>query len=139
MTKGKPRPVALAMILCDYVIEDKHSNKKSLIGIFSNINAKKFPASHHRMNVFISLCDGHGEYNGELRCVKADDETEVSTMKGPVPFPDPHAVLEFNFELFGLAFPEPGDYIMQFLCDDEILIQRKLTLTEVEEEEESPD
>ena len=135
MEKEKPRPVSLAMLLCDYVIEDKQSNKKSLIGLFSNISAKQFPASHYRMNVFVVLCDGHGEYDGELRCVSADTDKEVSTMKGPVVFPDPNAVIEFNFEMFGVTFPEPGDYIMQFLCDDEIVIQRRLTITQIEEKE----
>jgi hypothetical protein len=134
MESGKPRPVALAMVLCDYVIEDKLTNKKSLIGIFSNISAKKFPASHYRMNVFVVLCDGYGEYRGQLRLVKADMDEEVSTMRGPVVFPDPKAVIEFNFEMFGLTFPEPGEYLMQFLCDDEIVVQRKLVLTRMKED-----
>jgi len=134
MDKVKPSPVGLAMLLCDYVIEDKQTGKKSLIGLFSNISAKQFPASHYRMNVFIVLCDGHGDYKGELRCVNADTDEEISTMRGPIPFPDPRAVLEFNFEMFGLTFPTPGEYLMQFLCDDEIVIQRKLTLTQIKEE-----
>lgn len=136
MNKGRALPVALAMLLCDYVIEDKQTNKKSLIGLFSNISTKQFPASHHRMNVFVVLSDGHGEYKGELRCIKSDDDSQISTMKGPVPFPDPNAVLELNFELFGLTFPDPGDYFMQFLCDDEIVVQRKITLTELPPEKE---
>ena len=137
MEKGKPRPVGLAMMLCDYVIEDKRTNKKSLIGLFSNISAKNFPASHYCMNAFVVLSDGHGDYRGELRCIKADDEQEISTMKGPIPFPDPRAVLEFNFEMYGLTFPEPGEYIMQFLCDNEIVIQRKLNLTKIPDEGEA--
>ena len=137
MDKEKPPPVALAMLLCDYVIEDKATNKKSLIGLFSNISAKKFPASHYRMNVFVVLWDGHGNYKGELRCVHSDSEEEVSTMRGPIEFPDPNAVLEFNFEMFGMTFPAPGEYIMQFLCDDEIVIQRKLTLTQLEDKDNS--
>ena len=136
MNKARALPVALAMLLCDYVIEDKQTNKKSLIGLFSNISAKQFPASHHRMNVFVVLSDGHGEYRGELRCIKSDDDSQISTMKGPVPFPDPNAVLELNFELFGLTFPDPGDYFMQFLCDDEIVVQRKITLTEISQDED---
>ncbi len=137
--KEKPRPVALAMLLCDYVIEDKATNKKSLIGLFSNISAKKFPASHYRMNVFVALCDGHGDYKGELRCINADTADEISTMRGPIEFPGPNAVLEFNFEMFGITFPEPGEYIMQFLCDDEIVVQRKLTLTQIKKEKEEKD
>lgn len=135
MDKAKAPPVALAMLLCDYVIEDKATNKKSLIGLFSNISAKKFPASHYRMNVFVVLCDGHGQYRGELRCVNALTEDVISVMRGPIDFPDPNAVLEFNFEMFGITFPEPAEYIMQFLCDDEIVVQRKLTLTQIEEQE----
>jgi len=128
---SRPVPLGLAMLLCDYVIEDKQSNKKSLIGLFSNISAKKFPASHYKMNVFVVLSDGHGKYQGELRCISADDDKVVSTMRGPVEFPDPQAVLEFNFEMFGLTFPDPGKYIMQFLCDDVIVIQRKMTVTDI--------
>jgi hypothetical protein len=136
MNKSRALPVALAMLLCDYVIDDKQTNKKSLIGLFSNISAKNFPAAHHRLYVFVVLCDGHGEYKGELRCIKADDNTEIYTTRGPIPFPDPNAVLELNFELFGLSFPSPGEYLMQFLCDDEIVIQRKLMLSELKEKPE---
>jgi hypothetical protein len=66
--------------------------------------------------------------------VNSDTDEEISTMRGPIPFPNPRAVLEFNFEMFGLTFPVPGEYLMQFLCDKEIVIQRKLTLTKIEEE-----
>ena len=38
-------PVPLAMILCDSVIIDQRTDKKSLIGIFSNIAAESFPVT----------------------------------------------------------------------------------------------
>ena len=128
---SKPKPIPLAMIICDMVIEDKKTGKKSLIGIFDNINAPTAPCTHPRLNVFVSLTEGIGQYVGKLRCVKSDTNAVIFEGKGEMSFKDRHQRLEFNFELCNLSFPEFGEYRFDLFCDDQPIIGRKLNFIEL--------
>lgn len=125
----KPRPLPLAMLICDSIIDDRKTGKKSIIGMFNNINSDKVPCVHHRLNVFLSLTEGIGEYDGKLRCVSVADEKTVFQMEAPLRFQNPHQVLDFNFELNGLKFPEYGEYRFEFLCGEIPVISRKFTVS----------
>ena len=89
MTNKKPEPLALSFIICDTVLEDKVTNKKSIIGIFNCINSKVFPIKHPSLNVFVSLTGGHGEYQGSLICIKDDENKKILQIEGPLKFNTP--------------------------------------------------
>ena len=50
---GNPTPSGLAIVVCDQIIEDKATSKKSLIGIFNNIASQTFPCRHPALSVFV--------------------------------------------------------------------------------------
>src|SRR4029453_3272240 len=52
-------PEVLAMILCDQVITDVDSNKKSLIGLFDQVETVSLPCVIHKLHVYLSRTDGH--------------------------------------------------------------------------------
>ncbi|MDD4909825.1 MAG: hypothetical protein PHR44_04005 [Candidatus Omnitrophica bacterium] len=137
--KNKPNPIPLAMVLCDMVIDDRKTGKKSLVGIFSNINATKVPCIHPRLNVFISLTEGNGEYAGKLKCLYVDKDKTVAELAGPILFQSPHQIIDFNFELCGLPLVAFGNYRFDFYCNEELVISRKFTVsqrkTDVQREE----
>ena len=60
-------PEVLAMIICDTVIEDVESGKKSLIGLFDHVNTSRLPSIVNELNVFVSLTDGRGNPDAEIR------------------------------------------------------------------------
>lgn len=122
------KPVALAMIVCDSVIDDRRTNKKSLIGIFNNITSKSFPCRHNQLNVYLSLTDGRGTVKGILRCVRKDTDNKLMELNGEIPFPDGNATVEFNFEINGIVFPEPGIYSFDFLCNGEPVVTKDITV-----------
>lgn len=129
----KPKPTPLAMIICDTVIEDRLTGKKSLIGIFNNISVQKFPCQHPTLNVFFALTEGIGEYKGCLRCVKLDTNEAIMNLNGPLPFPNRLATVEFNFELKNVVFPSEGQYIFELLCDEQLVISRKFIVSKIKE------
>ena len=58
-----PKPsLDRALLVCDMVIEDKTTNKKSLVGLFTHIWAMAFPFAPHKMGVYFSLTDAEGTY-----------------------------------------------------------------------------
>ena len=110
-------PIVLAIIICDDIIRDEMSKKMSLIGLFSRIDARKFPAVHGSLHVYVSLTNGHKVYEGELRFVNDRKDMAVFSMKGKVPFRDPLQTVELNFAIRNLKFDAPGNFSVQFYCD----------------------
>lgn len=131
MTIKKPPPFkVLAFIICDTVIDDKITNKKSLVGLFNGIIAKTFPCAHPILHVFVSLTEGHGAYQCSLSCVKDDESKKILSLSGSLEFNNPLHVVEVNFEIRGIVFPEAGIYRFDLLCDDIPIISRKFQVAE---------
>ena len=125
MTTPAPSPSGLAIVICDQVIEDKLTNKKSIIGIFNNIHATTFPCRHPQLSVFVSLTEGRGDYTARLRIANQENDESVADMNGQIQFPDVHTVVELVFNLVGLVFPVPGLYAIEFYCDDALVLERR--------------
>jgi hypothetical protein len=133
MTPLKPTPVGLALIVCDMIIEDKLTNKKSLIGTFNNIAAPTFPCRHPKMCVFVSLTEGKGSYAARLRIINEDTQQSVVDMRGNIQMQDINAVVELNFDLVGIVFPAPGLYSIEFYCDDALLMERRFNVSQIQQ------
>jgi hypothetical protein len=110
-------PMNLAIIVCDSIIDDRETGKKTLVGIFNRLGAVQFPCQHPSLAVFVSLTEGQGPYNAQLQCLKANEDKPILQLEGRVEFKDPKAVVELGFTIGGMIFPQPGIYEFQFLCD----------------------
>jgi hypothetical protein len=128
---NQPTPIGLAIVICDLIIEDKLTSKKSLIGIFNQIGTQNFPCRHPQICVFVSLTDGRGECAARLRIIHDENDHIVAEVNGNLQFPDVNAVVELNFTLVGLVFPEPGTYSIEFYCDDALVLERRFKVTQV--------
>ena len=127
----KPSPIPLSMVICDTVIEDKITGKKSLIGLFNNINARKVPAVHPSLSVYISLTEGVGSYDGKLRCIFGNKP--IIELGGPIVFKSPHQIAEWNFSIRGLPLPSYGEYRFELLCDGKLVIARKFKVIPIKQ------
>lgn len=117
------------MVICDLVLEDSETGKKSLIGLFDHVYTSRLPSVIHELNVFLSLTDGHGEPTAELRCVHALSGEELFRTEGEIEFPDPLTVVDLHFRFQGCEFPDEGEYRFQFFCEGELLRERKFFVT----------
>lgn len=130
------KPTVLALIVCDEIIDDRVTNKKSLIGMFNNIRVHALPSMHHQLVVYVAMT-GHGTVPVRVELVRADDITEES---GPVlrmdnpglTFEDPNAVVEAAFKLNGIVFPEAGLYNFRVLSGNHLLAQREFRVHQIE-------
>jgi hypothetical protein len=138
MPTQKPSPTGLAIVICDQIIEDKLTGKKSLIGIFNNINGTNFPCRHPQMAVFVSLTEGRDSYNAQLRIVNEETTDTIGELSGQIQFPDIHHVVELNFNLVGLVFPQPGLYSIEFYCDDALVLERRFHVTQAKPPPKGP-
>ena len=130
-------PEVLAMAICDIVIEDVESGKKSLIGLFDQVHTTQLPSLVNELNVYLCLTDGRGTFPAELRCISAETEEELFHTEGSIEFPDPLGVVDLHFRFQGCEFPYEGEYRFQFLCAGQLLRERKFYVKlEAEKEED---
>ena len=117
-------PKALAMIICDEVIDDRRTHKKSLIGMFDRIATSTLPAKHPKMHVFFSLTNGRGKYQATLQHTYLPELKVLKELHGELDFPNPNAILEYDFELLHVSFPHEGKYSFQLLLDGRAVAER---------------
>ncbi len=132
----KPSPIPLGMVICDTIIEDKKTGKKSLIGMFSNVSTLQVPCPLNRFGVYISMTEGIGDYSCSLKCVRAVDNLMIGETRGSLKFEDRAHIVEIVLEITGLTVPEYGEYRLEFYCEEDLLISRKFTVTSLGEKTE---
>lgn len=124
---GPPAPVVLAMVLCDAIHQDPATRKCTLLGTFSTINVRAFPATHRQLAVHVAMTEGRGKTRVRLRLVRSDEaETEIFSREGTIDFGDPRVVAELNFTINNVVFQSTGEYRLQVYGNDELLKERRL-------------
>ena len=117
-----PKPEVKAFLLCDYVLHEAGTNKKSLIGIFEQVNSPRLPFRHARMSVYANIADAHGTYEMTLRLVRLRDGKVLLEAKGMrIQVADPLQVSELGVNLEGIVFEEAGKYEFALYSNDQFL------------------
>lgn len=132
MTANRLTPDVIALLVCDQIITDRMTGKVSLIGMFSKVHGRRFPASHPQLCVFVAMTDGHGKTELVIRVVDANDaRPPIVEGKGIVDFKNPRAIAHLALQFHGLTFPEPGDYRVQLWSGGSLLREARLELIRV--------
>ncbi|MBN1512629.1 MAG: hypothetical protein JXB13_11500 [Phycisphaerae bacterium] len=135
---GPPVPVVLAMMICDAIHQDPATRKCTLLGTFSTINARHFPVVHPQLAVHIALTDGHGKVKIRLTLVGTNESNPpLFSGEGMIEFRDPRVVAELNFRLNNVTFPAAGEYRFQVYGNDQLLMERRLHVLEIQERKAS--
>jgi hypothetical protein len=122
------RPIGEALILCDQIITEAITNKKSLIGVFNHISGRQFPLQLPRLCIFCVMSNGRGEMTFELRCVRMEDSYEVAKITAPIVLPDPNTVVELVLTLNHIPFERPGLYNFEMHCEGEIVLEKRFNV-----------
>ncbi len=117
--------MGLGLILCDTIIEDRLTGKKSLIGMFDRLASQKFPCHHPQLSILVSLTSGRGAYPCSIICKHIDGDIAFQG-NGKVDLQNPHQVVDIAFNFMGVIFPKPGVYNLQFLADDFPVMTRQI-------------
>jgi hypothetical protein len=128
-------PEVLAMIICDLVITDAETNKKSLIGLFDRIETTVLPCPVRELHVYLSLTDGHGTLPISLTCVASESPDVLFRGQVLVSFRDPLQVIELDFVFPNVCFPARGEYRFQLCAGRELLRERKFHVSDVDADE----
>lgn len=119
----KPAPIAL--IVCDTIYQEQPAGKTALVGLFNGIHAVSFPATHPRMAVFASMTGVREGSTAKLEIVHAETDHSVVSVEGPFPGKvAPTTVVDMNFVLDNVTFPEEGTYYIRFWANGHLLLMR---------------
>ncbi|MEJ2683092.1 MAG: hypothetical protein P8Z71_01680 [Candidatus Sulfobium sp.] len=127
------RPTVSFTIICDDVRQEM-GGKISLMGLFENIYATKFPAIHPRLAVVTEWSEGKGEFEVRMRLIAPDRNTvlreTLSRMKlNGVNFRHRDVSVHLNIE-----FKEPGTYWIENLVDNELIYSMPIKVVQVREQ-----
>ena len=110
-TPSANTPYPKALLLCDAIIVDEISKKKTLVGVFSQINIESFPAHFYPMTLYARLIDAEGVYDFILQYVQVSNDKLLNKADIPnVTIPDRLAIHEIVIKLPILPIPDPGQY-----------------------------
>jgi hypothetical protein len=130
------KPIIHAFLVCDTIIIDSVTGKKSIIGAFTHLWAKTFPCQHPQVGVYFSLTDAEGRYAFEIQLVYLDQDQIVG--KGslpPIDISNRLTTQDFGVNIPYLVFPGPGRYEFRLYADGHFITQKDF---QVIQQESSP-
>lgn len=123
------KPQLLTWLTCDAVHIDPATGKHTILGVFSNIQAHRFPVTHPMMIWFLTLTDcSVGKHR--LRILLGLQPTQMQKIiEREFDSQGPLGRINIINEIRGFTFPVPGDYSLLIEVDDEPLLATNMTLT----------
>jgi len=120
-----PKPTVQAFLVCDQVIEDSLTKKKSLIGIFTHLQAASFPFQHQHMGLYFCLTDAEGLYHFDIDLIYLNTEQLVCKATLPnIEIGDRLQISDFGINIPLLLFPAPGRYEFRLRMEGRLIAQK---------------
>jgi hypothetical protein len=118
-------PTLVSLLICDQVIDDRLSNKKSAIGLFNAVLVPSVPTRIHQLAVMATLTEIRGRTPLRLRLVRDEDNEVLMQTRGHVEAPDPLAMVDLVFAMQGIPVAKAGQYAFELLSESELLGRRR--------------
>ena len=125
-------PVCVAVVICDQVIEDSVTKKKSLIGLFTHLQALNFPFQHQQMGLYFCLTDAEGLYRFDIDLMYLNSEQLVCRATLPnIMIGDRLQISDFGINMPSLIFPAPGRYEFRLRMEGHLIAQKDFNVMQL--------
>ncbi|MBI4536821.1 MAG: hypothetical protein HY712_02560 [candidate division NC10 bacterium] len=132
-TAAPPHPAINAMLICDQAMIEEATAKSTLVGVFETISAFQFPARHGPLCVYAKLTDAEGQYRIRLELVRLEDLSVIGQGQFTATFANRMGSAEMVFQLYGLAFPDPGRYEFRLYANNRWMGSKALNVVRAPE------
>ena len=123
------KPQLLAWLTCDGVHIDPSSGKHTILGIFSNVQARQFPVTHPFMIWFLTISDvSPGKHSLKIS-MGLEGTTPQQLLERPFESQSPLHRINLINEIRNLSFPGPGEFELLVEIDDELLLATSLSVS----------
>lgn len=114
-----PKPSLQSFLIADKVIQEKGTNKWSVIGIFDRILARNFPLMYYSLAPYIRLGEAEGEY--DIKVEFCDEAGRIlSVFEGLKLVVHSKLVTpELGIQTYNLPLPRPGKYFFRLYFNGE--------------------
>ncbi len=131
LAENNPIPTLLAFLICESVIHDAETQKKTVVGIFDRVLAAGAPVPMN-LGLYAKMVEGSGEYTFKFRMVNLKDEDPVVEVPVPGNWTMPQAPLELGVNFRGLVIPAFGSYEFQVYANGIYLGRSVFSLDKIE-------
>lgn len=115
-------PQLLSFLTCDNIHVDPTTRKYTLLGLFSGLQAVRFPMTHPRMFVFVTLSDlSQGEHEQRLS-LSLPGQEPLFSVEQKFQSNGPLQRIHLVNHLQNLKFEQDGDYGFMLEIDDEPIL-----------------
>ena len=116
------RPSLQAIVVCDTIIEDRNTGKKSLIGIFTHLASKAFPCNYPSMSIYFCVTDAEGNYTFSLKLIHLDKDKQIAEGTLPtIEIKDRLQIVDYGITMLRVQFQTPGRYDFRLFANDEFI------------------
>jgi hypothetical protein len=127
LAESNPIPTVLAFLVCETVIHDAETQKKTIVGVFDRVLAATVPQSLN-VALYAKMVEGNGQYTFKIRMVNLKDETPVVQVPITGNWANPQGPFELGVNFRGLVIPQFGTYEFQIYANDVYLGRAVFTL-----------
>lgn len=125
----RSKPQLLVWLTCDGVHIDPATGKHTILGVFSNIQARQFPVVHPYMVWFLTLTDVQpGKHHIKL-FIGLDPTNPTVLIERDFESQSPLHRINLINELRNLSFEKPGDYHILIEVDDEPILASSMAVS----------
>jgi hypothetical protein len=118
--------IPLSLLICEQMIEDKHTGKPSIIGLTQAIVAPRYPTKVGRLTFYFELTGGHGTTDVKIALVDVQNEDKaLFEGESRIQFGHPKDIVWRVLQCNNLIFPHPGEYRFQLCTQDGVPILEK--------------
>ncbi|GJL50577.1 MAG: hypothetical protein NPIRA01_18040 [Nitrospirales bacterium] len=134
------KPSVQAFLVCDTIIIDSLTGKKSIIGAFTHLWAKTFPCQHPQMGVYFCLNDAEGTYQFEIELIYLDkNQTVGKGALSPIEIKSRLETHDFGLNISTIVFPGPGRYEFRLHANGQFITQKDFHVIQQESSPKPPE
>ncbi len=122
------QPQVLALVVCDAIHRDPSTGKNSLLGCFSALSCRGFPARHPTLSIYVVLTEVYGTRPILVRLVRPDGQSALVQAAADVQAGDPRLVVELAVAFHDIPLPAAEEVRVQVLCDGTLMSERRLQI-----------
>ena len=114
-----PRPSLHAIVVCDTIIEDRNTSKKSLIGTFTHLASTTVPCHDPSLRVSCCLTDIEDTYTFSRTRVHADHDKQIAIGTLPaMEITDRLQIVDYGIIMLRMPCLTPGRYDVRLFTHD---------------------
>lgn len=124
------RPSIQAFLVCESVICEAGTNKKTIVGTFTHIKSQSFPVVMPQIGLYLCFTDAEGKYLFEVELHSLNGGVRLGGGKIPssIEIKDRLMITDVGIALKNVVFPAPGRYEFLLKANGVVIAQKDFTV-----------